>query len=112
MLVCITWKVIDMPTSKEIQGKLKKGVDDAIAARNKTRQPPALANLARLPGDNASLLALLSMARKARDHLQKMVGDDGHVFDSGLNSFALQRRQPFAVFAAESVGVLRREAEE
>lgn len=61
-----------MPTSKEIQKKLKKGVDDAIAARGKTRRAPTLAHLARLPGDNDALRDLTLNVRKARDHLQKI----------------------------------------
>ena len=66
-----------MPTSKQIQSKLKKGVDDAIAARGKTRQPPALAHLARLPGTVDALRDLTSYVRQARDHLQKMAAKTG-----------------------------------
>lgn len=68
-----------MPTTKETQAKLKKGVDDAVAARNKTRQRPALAHLARLPGTVDALRDLNSYVRKARDHLQGMASKTAEV---------------------------------
>lgn len=61
-----------MPTSKTTQSKIKKGVADAVAARNKTRVRPALAHLARMPGSVEDLRDLTSYVRKARDHLQQM----------------------------------------